>query len=129
MLFLLPGTSRIRRLHGSFITEKEIRRITTAVKKTAQPHYDQSVMRYGEGKNDKDDDDEALYEKAVRLVVNSGEASISMLRRSLKIGHSRASRLIDLMEKDGIVGRFRGSRPRDIIMTPDQIEDRFRDNQ
>lgn len=129
MLFLLPGTSRIRRLHGSFITEKEIRRITTAVKKTAQPHYDQSVMRYGEGKNDKNDDDEALYEKAVRLVVNSGEASISMLRRSLRIGHSRASRLIDLMEQDGIVGRFKGSRPRDIILTPEQLDDRFRDDQ
>lgn len=129
MLFLLPGTSRIRRLHGSFITEKEIRRITAAVKKTTQPHYDQSVMSYGEGENNENVDDEALYEKAVRLVVNSGEASVSMLRRSLKIGHSRASRLIDLMERDGIVGKFKGSRPRDIILTPEQIDDRFRDNQ
>jgi len=129
MLFLLPGTSRIRRLHGSFISEKEIRRITTAIKRMGKPHYDQSVIRYSEGKNDENNDDEALYERAARLVVNSGEASISMLRRSLKIGHSRASRLIDLMEKDGIVGRFKGTRPRDIVLTPEQLEDRFRDEQ
>jgi S-DNA-T family DNA segregation ATPase FtsK/SpoIIIE len=129
MLFLLPGTSRIRRLHGSFVTEKEIKRVTTAIKKMGQPHYDQSVIRYSEGGDEGEEDDEALYEKAVHLVVNSGEASISMLRRSLKIGHSRASRLIDLMEKDGIVGGFKGSRPRDIILTPEQLDNRLRDNQ
>ncbi len=128
MLFLIPGTSRIRRLHGSFVTEKEIRRVTAAIKKMGQPHYDQSVLSYGENQNNEDQNDEALYEKAVRLVVESGEASVSMLRRSLKIGHSRASRLIDLMEKDGIVGNFKGSRPRDIILTPDQLNDRFPDN-
>jgi S-DNA-T family DNA segregation ATPase FtsK/SpoIIIE len=126
MLFLLPGTSRIRRLHGSFITEKEIKRVTTGLKKMGQPHYDQEVLRYSEGKNDESEDDEALYGKAVRLVVNSGEASISMLRRALNIGHSRASRFIDTMEKDGIVGKFNGSRPRDIIMKPEQIDERFR---
>lgn len=126
MLFLLPGTSRIMRLHGAFLTEKEIRRIITELKKMAKPHYDRAVLEYGEDEeDDMDDNDAALYIKAARLVVTSGEASISMLRRSLKIGHSRASRLIDLMEQNGIVGGFQGSRPRDILVTPDELEDRF----
>jgi S-DNA-T family DNA segregation ATPase FtsK/SpoIIIE len=127
MLFLLPGTSRIRRLHGSFVTEKEIKRLTTALKKMGKPQYDQSVLQYASNGNTKEGDDAELYRKAVHLVVNSGEASISMLRRVLKIGHSRAARLIDTMEQDGIVGQFRGSRPRDILLTPDQVDERFPD--
>jgi S-DNA-T family DNA segregation ATPase FtsK/SpoIIIE len=128
MLFLLPGTSHLRRLHGSFVTEKEIKRLTTALKKMGQPHYDEEVLRYSEGKNTEteENEEENLYEKAVRLVVTSGEASVSMLRRALNIGHSRASRMIDSMEKDGIVGKFNGTRPRDILLKPEQLDERFR---
>ncbi len=126
MLFLLPGTSRIRRLHGSFLTEKEIKRLTTALKKMGPPHYDQAVLNYNPNGDEENEDDDLLYQKAAYLVVKSGEASISMLRRALKIGHSRAARMIDLMEKDGIVGTFQGTRPRDIIMTTAQLDERFR---
>lgn len=127
MLFLLPGTSNLTRLHGAYLSEKEIKRLTTALKKMGQPHYDQTVIEYSEAAEaDADDDEQELYEKAVRLVVTSGEASISMLRRVLKIGHSRASRFIDLMEKNGIVGDFSGSQPREILITPDQLEERLR---
>ncbi|GAK61704.1 cell division protein [Candidatus Vecturithrix granuli] len=126
MLFLLPGTSRIRRLHGSFLTEKEIKRLTTALKKMGPPHYDQAVMNYNPDGEDENEDDSVLYQKAAYLVVKSGEASISMLRRALKIGHSRAARMIDMMERDGIVGTFQGTRPRDIIMTTAQLDERFR---
>ena len=88
----------------------------------SKPHYDQTVLQYNEKANEDDDDDDiVLYQKAVRLVVSSGEASISMLRRSLKIGHSRASRLIDLMERNGIVGKFQGPRPREILVKPEDI--------
>ncbi len=125
MLFLQPGTSNIRRLHGSFLSEKEIKRLTTALKKMQKPHYDQTVLHYAEGNTD-ENDDAALYEKAVQLVVNSGEASISMLRRTLRIGHSRASRLVDTMEKDGIVGPFQGSRPREILMKPEDLDSQLR---
>jgi S-DNA-T family DNA segregation ATPase FtsK/SpoIIIE len=125
MLFLLPGTSNIMRLHGAFLTEKEIKRLTTTLKKMGKPQYDQSVIAYSEGAN-KDEEDEnndlALYAKAVRLVVTNGEASISMLRRTLKIGHSRASRLIDMMERNGIVGSFQGPRPREILVKPEDLE-------
>ena len=128
MLFLLPGTSRIRRLHGSFLSEKEIKRLTTALKKMGKPHYDQAVLQYtSKAENGKEDDDEFVYRKAVNLVVNHGEASVSLLRRSLKIGHSKAARLIDMMEGDGIVGTFKGSRPRDILVSADQLDERFRD--
>ena len=129
MLFLLPGTSRIRRLHGSFLTEKEIKRLTTALKKMGKPEYDQSVLLYNQNGNDENNDEAELYKKAAYLVVDSGEASISMLRRLLKIGHSRAARLIDTMERDGIVGPFKGSRPRDILITQAQLNERFRDDE
>ena len=125
MLFLLPGSSNITRLHGAFLTEKEIKRLTTTVKKMGQPQYDQSVMEYNEAAQEGEEDDKndlVLYGKAVRLVVTNGEASVSMLRRSLKIGHSRASRLIDLMERNGIVGSFQGPRPREILVKPEDIE-------
>lgn len=126
MLFLLPGTSRIRRLHGSFLTEKEIKRLTTALKKMGQPEYDQAVLNYTPNGEDDNEDDNVLYQKAAYLVVDSGEASISMLRRALRIGHSRAARMIDNLEKDGIVGTFQGTRPRDILVTTSQLDERFR---
>jgi S-DNA-T family DNA segregation ATPase FtsK/SpoIIIE len=124
MLFLLPGTSNITRLHGSLLTEKEIKRLTTTLKKMGKPRYDQAVIDYSEGVHEEEDEDNdlALYAKAVRLVVTNGEASISMLRRSLKIGHSRASRLIDLMERNGVVGSFQGPRPREILVKPEDLE-------
>lgn len=126
MLFLLPGTSRIRRLHGSFLSEKEIKRLTTTLKKMGKPNYDQTVLHYhGETEGGKDENEAEVYRKAVELVVKNGEASISMLRRSLRIGHSKAARLIDTMERDGIVSEFKGSRPRDIMITADQLHERF----
>ncbi|PID56807.1 cell division protein FtsK [candidate division KSB3 bacterium] len=126
MLFLLPGTSRIRRLHGSFLSEKEIKRLTTYLKKLGKPHYDQAVLHYTAKNENSKDDDELTYRRAVQLVVKQGEASVSLLRRSLKIGHSKAARLIDMMEGDGIVGSFKGSRPRDILITADQLDERYR---
>ncbi len=126
MLFLLPATSRILRLHGSFLSEKEIKKLTSTLKKMASPDYDHTVLHYAPEGDSQDDDDLEMYKKAAYMVVSSGEASISMLRRSLKIGHSRAARYIDLMQQDGIVGSFRGSRPRDILMTTEQLDERFR---
>ena len=126
MLFLLPGTSHIRRLHGSFLSEKEIKRVTTALKKMGKPNYDQSVLQYSANTGDTKEEDEAeVYRKAAYVVVKHGEASVSLLRRSLKIGHSKAARLIDMMEHDGIVGSFKGSRPRDILITSAQLDERF----
>lgn len=126
MLFLLPGTSHLRRLHGAFLTEKEIKRITNALKKIGKPHYDESVLQYSPAGENEDENDEELYRKAIQLVVTSGEASVSMLRRALRIGHSRAARFIDMMEADGIVGKFNGSRPRDILATSEQLNMSFR---
>jgi len=124
MLFLLPGTSRIKRIHGSYISEKEIKKLTTFLKTQGKPQYDNSVLTQktqSEGEEITDD----LYERAVRIVVSTGIASISMLQRKLKVGHSRASRLIDMMEADGIVGPFEGSKPREILMTREQLIARF----
>ncbi len=73
MLFLLPGTSRIRRLHGLLFTEKEIKRLTTALKKMGPPHYDQAVLNYNPNGDEENEDDDLLYQKAAYLVVKSGK--------------------------------------------------------
>ena len=126
MLFLQPGTSFLRRLHGAFLTEKEIKRITTFLKKMGKPTYDQAVLQYHLPGDDPDEDDAELYRKAAHVVVKSGEASISLLRRSFKIGHSKAARIIDMMERDGVVSTFKGSRPREILVTAAQLDERFK---
>ena len=126
MLFLQPGTSFLRRLHGAFLTEKEIKRITTFLKKMGKPTYDQAVLHYHLPGDDPDEDDAELYRKAAHVVVKSGEASISLLRRSFKIGHSKAARIIDMMERDGVVSTFKGSRPREILVTAAQLDERFK---
>ena len=129
MLFLLPGTSFLRRLHGAFLTEKEIKRLTTYLKKMGKPNYDQTVLNFHAEGDAPEEDDAELYKKAAYIVVKNGEASISLLRRSFKIGHSKAARMIDLMERDGIISTFKGSRPRDILVTTAQLDERFRTGQ
>ena len=129
MLFLLPGTSFLRRLHGAFLTEKEIKRLTTYLKKMGKPNYDQTVLNFHAEGDAPEEDDTELYKKAAYIVVKNGEASISLLRRSFKIGHSKAARMIDLMERDGIISTFKGSRPRDILVTTAQLDERFRTGQ
>lgn len=124
MLFLLPGTSRIKRVHGSFISEKEIKKLTAFLKSQGKPLYNNSVL-IQKTVSDTEEISDDLYEKAVRLVVTTGTASISNIQRKFKVGHSRAARLVDLMEADGIVGPFEGSKPRAILMTPEQMFARF----
>jgi len=123
MLFLAPGTARLQRLHAPFVTEKEITAVVDFWKTqgTADyvegfleaPHDDKS--RDGaEGGGNVEENDE-LFEDAVRLVLEFGKASTSLLQRRMRIGYGRAAHLIDLMERDGIVGPADGSRPREIL--------------
>ncbi len=123
MLFLPPGTARLIRIHGAFVSEKEIARLTAYLRKAGQPSYDDTV-----GREDKKTeaaevtDRDELFDEAVRFVVQSGQASTSMLQRRFRIGFSRAGRLIDLMERDGIIGAADGSKPREILVPADYYE-------
>ncbi len=123
MLFLPPGSARLIRVHGAYVTEHEIARITAFLRKQGQPRYDDSV-----GKPEKSAeatelvDRDELFDDAVRFVVQSGQASTSMLQRRFRIGFSRAGRLVDMMERDGIVSAADGSKPREILVPKDYYE-------
>ncbi len=123
MLFLPPGSARLTRVHGAFVTEHEIARLTSYLRKLGKPAFDESV-----GKPEKSaeavevQDRDELFDEAVRFVVQSGQASTSMLQRRFRIGFSRAGRLVDMMERDGIIGPADGSKPREILVAKDYYE-------
>jgi S-DNA-T family DNA segregation ATPase FtsK/SpoIIIE len=123
MLFLPPGSARLIRVHGAYVTEHEIARLTSFLRKQGEPAYDDTVgkpEKTAEAAEVTERDD--LFDEAVRFVVQSGQASTSMLQRRFRIGFSRAGRLVDLMERDGIVGPADGSKPREILVARDYYE-------
>lgn len=117
MLFLPPGTSRVQRVHGAFVSEAEIKRVVDFLAKQERPEYHEEILNPDmvsekEGAEEWDDD---LYNDAVRLVKKTGQASISFIQRRLRIGYNRAARMVERMEKEGIVGPAEGSRPREVL--------------
>ncbi len=126
MLFLPPGAAKLKRIHGAFISEAETDRIIAFIRKQGTAEYDQSVLQVveeepvpeGEGSDDYD----ARYDEAVALVTETGQASISMVQRRLRVGYNRAARMIEMMEKEGIVGPADGSRPREVLVRTDYSE-------
>ena len=124
MLFLPPGSARLIRVHGAYVTEHEIARLTSFLRKhgPARLRRDRraSPRRPAEAAEVTDRDD--LFDEAVRFVVQSGQASTSMLQRRFRIGFSRAGRLVDMMERDGIIGPADGSKPREILVAKDYYE-------
>jgi len=119
MLFLPPNYPRLVRLHCSFISIPEVRRLVKHVKGQGTPTYDTRILHVVKGDADRllelDGEKDELYDKAVRLVLESKQASGAFLIRRLKIGYARAARLIDLMETEGIVGPFEGPKVRKIL--------------
>jgi len=121
MLFLPPNFPRLVRLHCSFISIPEVRRLVKHVKSQGTPTFDTRILQVVKGDVDHamgDDDGEKdeLYDKAVETVLNSGQASASYLQRRLKLGYARAARIIDQMEGEGLIGPSEGSKPREILI-------------
>jgi len=119
MLFIPPGTSTLARIHGAYVSDKEIDRIVAFIRKQASPAYDPSIAEYeqdapGEEKADADFDEK--YDQAVELVADLGQASISLVQRYMKIGYNRAARMIERMEAEGIVGPSDGVKPRKVLV-------------
>lgn len=123
MLFLPPGTARIRRLHGAYVSEKEITQIVDFVKKNqGEPKFLEEITKIEPEKSAADGLEyleDPKYDDAVRVVLTTGQASASYLQRRLKLGYSRAARLIEIMEANGIVGPSQGSKPREILVRSD----------
>jgi S-DNA-T family DNA segregation ATPase FtsK/SpoIIIE len=136
MLFLPPGSSRLTRVHGAFVTENEIGRVVDFWKEQAKPEFDQSYLiappsdENGEASDEVgNDEQDAMYEDAVKLVLQMGKASTSTLQRHLRLGYGRAARILDMMQRDGIIGPPDGSKPRDVLKRPDwlhQVEGQLR---
>ncbi|MDI6689025.1 MAG: DNA translocase FtsK 4TM domain-containing protein [Actinomycetota bacterium] len=120
MLFITAG-SKPRRIQGSFVTEPEIEMITNFIKKQAKPEYKTEILEEHRSKLGYDYEDE-LLDQAMELVVTTGQASISMLQRRLRVGYARAARLIDMLEERGIVGGYEGSKPRAVLITLEELE-------
>jgi len=125
MLFLPPGTSRLQRVHAPFVTEKEINAVTQFWKAQGQAEYVEGFLEgpkdeKGDSLGNANDGEEAdpMFDDAVRLVFEFGKASTSLLQRRLRIGYGRAAHLIDLMERDGLVGPADGSKPRELLKPP-----------
>jgi len=119
-LFMPPGKARVQRIHGTYISEKETERVIEFLKEQGAARYDESVLQAVEEENGEynsisQDDYDEKYDEAVALVCESGQASISMVQRRLRVGYNRAARMIEIMEKEGIVGPSDGSKPREVL--------------
>ncbi len=119
MLFLPPGTAKLRRSHGAFVSDTEVQRVVEFLKKQGKPVFEKSILEMkssGETAGDDDEIDER-YDDAVALVAESRQASISMIQRRLRIGYNRAARIMEKMEQEGIVGPSDGtSKPREVFI-------------
>lgn len=116
MLFIPPGSSKPIRAQGCLIKDEEIERVVNFIKSQRKPKYQEEIFKstsiHPSAKSKRD----RLYEEAVDVIMETGQASVSILQRRLGIGYTRAARLIDLMEEDGIVGPYRGAKPREILI-------------
>jgi S-DNA-T family DNA segregation ATPase FtsK/SpoIIIE len=118
MLFMPPGTTKLQRIHGAFVSDREISRIVSFIRKQETPVYDESIQKFKaetqEGEKAEGDADEK-YDEAVELVTELGQASVSLVQRYLKVGYNRAARMIERMEKEGVVGPSDGVKPRKVL--------------
>ena len=126
MLFLPPASGRMVRLHGPLVTEEEIQAVVRAWKEQGRPDYEDAFLAPPEGEENEDGNadsgfDDPAYEDAVRVVLDMGKASTSTLQRRLRLGYGRAARILDAMERDGIISSPDGSRPREVLKRPDWL--------
>jgi DNA segregation ATPase FtsK/SpoIIIE, S-DNA-T family len=123
MLFLPPASSRVIRLHGPYISEQESARLASFLRKQGRPVYNVAITEEEKTGETIEFEKDELYDEAARIVVSSSQASISYLQRRLRIGFSRAARLIDMMEAEGLVSPGAGGKPREVLVGKDYFEE------
>jgi S-DNA-T family DNA segregation ATPase FtsK/SpoIIIE len=122
MLFRAAGTSKMARVQGAFVTEEEIARITTHWADQGEPEFETELLEareevVGDGEEDDfDPDADDLLDEAIRTVVQTETASVSMIQRRLRVGYTRAGRLIDMLERRGVISGYEGSKPRQVLI-------------
>ncbi|MDQ7778254.1 MAG: DNA translocase FtsK [Planctomycetota bacterium] len=124
MLLLLPGTTDILRAQCTLVTDKEVKDVVGFLRSLASPQFEAELMDIGDdidiGASEKDD----LFDEAVRIVIETQRGSVSLLQRKLEIGYGRAARLIDIMAKVGVVGEYKGSKAREVLLTIEEWDAR-----
>jgi S-DNA-T family DNA segregation ATPase FtsK/SpoIIIE len=121
MLFLPPGTSKLQRIHGAYVSESEVAALVAALRAEGAPQFDETLIRLREEAEDREtrgEDVDEMYDRALEIVAETRNASISYLQRRLKVGYNRAARMVEQMESDGVVGPQEGSKPRDVYVRP-----------
>ncbi|NIL99505.1 MAG: DNA translocase FtsK [Acidobacteria bacterium] len=124
MLLLPSGSSRVIRMHSGYISEPEINRITSFLKRMSEPDYDESILeepKESKGGIEGGERDE-MFVDAVRTVINEGKCSITLIQRRLQLGYARAARIVDMMEQEGVVSPGEGSKPRDVLVDREFVE-------
>jgi len=125
-LFLPPGTSRLERIHGPYVSDKEVAAVTEFLRSQGQPEFDEELIRLkeeSERREDRGEEADELLDQAIQIVASQRIASISFIQRKLKIGYNRAARLVEHMEAEGIIGPQEGTKPREIFVRPPDEED------
>jgi S-DNA-T family DNA segregation ATPase FtsK/SpoIIIE len=121
MLFLPPGTSKLQRIHGAYVSESEVAALVAALRAEGAPQFDETLIRMREEAEEKEtrgEDVDEMYDRALEIVAETRNASISYLQRRLKVGYNRAARMVEQMEADGVVGPQEGTKPRDVYVRP-----------
>jgi len=123
LLFLPPGTSRLQRIHGPFVSDDEVKRVVEFLRKQGKPQFNEEILKMQEradeaAADDDMGDDDVFFEQAVELVALTRQASISMIQRRLRIGYNRAARIVETMEAKGMVGPSDGAKPRQVFIPP-----------
>jgi S-DNA-T family DNA segregation ATPase FtsK/SpoIIIE len=121
LLFLPPGSAKLIRGQGAFTRDEEIRRVIEYLTQRAKPRYDEELMQ-PQALSGEASGQDPLFDEAVRIVVESQRGSVSLLQRKLGIGYGRASRLIELMEEARIIGEYKGSQAREVLLTLEDWE-------
>jgi S-DNA-T family DNA segregation ATPase FtsK/SpoIIIE len=135
MLYLPSGSGRLIRVHGPLVTEDEINRVVDFWRKQSAPAYEteylapprdddedeQEALAAADGGEEFDGEQDPMYDEAVKVVIEAGKASTSILQRRLRLGYGRAARILDVMQRDGIIGPPDGSKPREVLRRPDWI--------
>ncbi|HWJ02748.1 MAG TPA: DNA translocase FtsK, partial [Verrucomicrobiae bacterium] len=128
MLYYPLGMAKPLRVQGCFLSDQEVERVVQHWKKQAKPEYVSTYIDENVAAADEDMAEDELFSEAARLFITSGMASVSLLQRRLRVGYTRAARLMDLLEEKGVVGGFEGSKPRQVMMSLSEFEELFGDN-
>ena len=125
MLFLPPGASHLSRIHGAYVSDEEVQKVVDFIKKQSAPRYDETMMEAlenaedeNQGGTDSSTDFDPFYDKAVEVVARTRRATISYLQRELGVGYNRSSRIMEQLEREGVVGPQVGTKPREILVQP-----------